>query len=87
MLENSMEGFVKERIDKVLDMFPDCCRCEKCRQDILVLALNNLPPMYVNLDKGELYTRLNSYDSAHEAKIIQEIAKAVEIVSKHPRHD
>jgi len=85
-MENTMENFVNERIDQVLKRFPNCCHCSRCRQDILVLALNHLPPRYCSSNNGEVYTRLDLYDTQQEAEIFQEITKAVEIVSSHPRH-
>ncbi len=85
-LKNNMEFFVQERLDRVLKQYPACCRCEKCRMDITILALNNLPGKYVNTRKGDLYTRLDSYEQVNDMKIVQEIARAIEVVSKNPRH-
>lgn len=85
-LKNNMEFFVQERLDRVLKQYPECCRCEKCRTDITILALNNLPGKYVNTRKGDLYTRLDSYESVNDMQIVQEIAKAIEKVMKNPRH-
>lgn len=85
-LKNNMEFFVQERLDRVLKQYPECCRCEKCRMDITILALNNLPGKYVNTRKGDLYTRLDSYEQVNDMKIVQEIARAIEVVSKNPRH-
>ncbi len=87
LVKNNMESFVMDNLDKVLANFTDCCRCEQCRKDIIVLALNHLPPKYTNSDIGDVYTRLDSYWGQEDAEIIQEIAKAAAIVTKHPRHD
>lgn len=43
-IRNIMEEVVQQNLSRVLRMYPDCCTCEKCQQDILLLALNNLPP-------------------------------------------
>ena len=51
-----------------------------------MLALNHLPPRYVNSNMGDIYTRLDAYDSQEGAMIIQEIAKAVKVVAQNPRH-
>ncbi len=85
-VKNNMESFVKDHLDEVLRKFPECCQCEQCRRDIVVLALNHLPPRYVNSDMGDIYTRLDAYDSQEGAMIIQEIAKAVKVVAQNPRH-
>lgn len=81
-----MESFVQERLERVLKQYPDCCQCEKCKMDITILSLNNLPGKYVNTRKGDLYTRLDSYESVNDMLIVQEIAKAIEIVMRNPRH-
>ncbi len=86
-IKNAMEDFVIQNMERVLKMYPDCCQCEKCRQDILVLALNHLPPRYVSSDKGDIFTRLESTETEDDVQIVKEIAKAVEIVSRNPRHD
>ncbi len=85
-IENKMERFVLDHLDQVLKLYPGCCRCSQCRQDIVTLALNHLPPKYTSSQMGDIYTRLDSYCGQEDAEIIQEIAKAVQIVSEHPRH-
>ena len=85
-IKNTMEEFVKQNIDDVLRMCPDCCTCEKCKEDIMALALNHLPPKYVSTHKGDLLARIAAMDPVDKAFIIQEIAKAIQIVRKMPRH-
>ncbi|WP_294152045.1 late competence development ComFB family protein [uncultured Selenomonas sp.] len=53
-LKNFMEDVVLAKMDQVLDQYPDCCRCEQCRRDIAILALNHLPAHYVSTEKGEI---------------------------------
>lgn len=85
-LKNNMETFVEERLERVMKKYPDCCRCDQCKQDIMILALNHLPGKYTSTRKGELYVRLDAYESENDMLIIQEIAKAIEVVLKNPRH-
>lgn len=85
-IKNTMEEFVKQNIDAVLRMCSDCCSCEKCKEDIMALALNHLPPKYVSTHKGDLFARIAAMDPVDKAFIIQEIAKAIQIVHKVPRH-
>ena len=51
-----------------------------------MLALNHLPPKYVSSDKGNVFTKLSLTELEKEVQVIEEIAKAVEIVSRNPRH-
>lgn len=85
-LKNYMETIVLNYLDGVLAKYPNCCSCEKCRQDIVMLALNHLPPKYVSSDKGNVYAKLSLMEVENEVIVIEEIAKAIEIVSKSPRH-
>jgi competence protein ComFB len=82
-----MEKAVLNILDRILESQDNLCRCEKCRLDIAAIALNNLPSKYVVTNKGELYTKVQEMEIQFEADIIREITKAIEIVSKNPRHD
>ena len=85
-LKNYMETIVLNYLDVVLEKYPNCCKCEQCRQDIVMLALNNLPPKYVSSDKGNVFTKLSLTELEKEVQVIEEIAKAIEVVSRSPRH-
>ena len=85
-IKNVMEDFVEENIKDVLRMYPECCRCDICRDDIMSIALNHLQPKYVSTEKGGVFAKLASLDPMEKVIIIQEIAKAVQIVAKGPRH-
>lgn len=37
--------------------------------------------------KGDIYARVDEMELQYEVAVIQEIAKAIEIVHEHPRHD
>ena len=85
-LKNYMETIVLNYLDVVLAKYPNCCKCGRCRQDIIMLALNHSPPKYVSSDKGNVFTKLSLTELEKEVQVIEEIAKAVEIVSRNPRH-
>ncbi len=84
---NIMEEIVNNRI---LEMIKDsdCCKCEKCLDDIRALALNKLPSKYVSTNKGELFSKLAALKE-HQGAIDLNIAvaSAIESVAAHPRHD
>ncbi|SFT49540.1 competence protein ComFB [Selenomonas sp. GACV-9] len=85
-LKNCMEEFVQDKMDVVLEQYPDCCRCEQCRLDIAALALNQLPPRYVSTREGDVFVRVNEMNTECEVKVIKAIANAIEVVNKNPRH-
>ncbi|MEZ0536228.1 late competence development ComFB family protein [Caldicellulosiruptoraceae bacterium PP1] len=84
-VKNYMEDAVISLLDKVLKDI-DVCKCEKCKNDILALSLNRLPPKYVVTEEGELYTRIESLKEQFEIDIIASIAAAAFIVKQNPKH-
>lgn len=86
-IQNVMEEIVNDKILEVIKD-KDCCKCEKCLDDIRALALNKLPSKYVSTNKGELFSKLAALKE-HQGIIDLNIAvtSAIEFVSTHPRHD
>lgn len=84
-IKNYMEEVVRQMIDEVLRDL-NFCSCEKCRMDILAIALNDLPPKYIVTDKGELYTKINALKQQFEVDVISSLTKAAILVKRNPRH-
>lgn len=85
ILKNYMEEVVFRSFDDFTSGM-EFCRCEKCKLDIIAIALNNLPAKYVVTDKGELYAKVDNLRGQFEADIITAITKAAMIVGKNPKH-
>lgn len=85
-VHNFTEDMVEDELDKLLDETDDICKCQKCRLDIMVWALNRLPSKYVITDKGRMYTKLAEQDIQFRADVIRELTKAMLYISKNPRH-
>lgn len=85
-LRNYMEELVAQKTDDILKSI-DICKCEKCRLDVIALALNNLPAKYVVTEKGELYTKLNEFEQQFGINVDTAIIKAAASVSKSPKHN
>ena len=86
MLKNYMEDVVDHVILDILNKSNNACKCELCVEDIKAIALNNLKPMYIVTEKGSIYARVNELKSQFVTDTVKELVKAVEIVSKNPRH-
>lgn len=82
---NVMERVVEERLDEMLKSY-DCCKCERCRADIVALALNNLPPRYVVTDEGELFAKIQYTQKRYELEVVKQIAAAINMVKESPHH-
>lgn len=85
-LTNYMEKIVLDRLDTVLTMFPNVCTCDACKQDIANLALNHLPPKYTSSEKGAIFLNMEAQNKQYDAQVVQEIVKAIGIISQNPRH-
>lgn len=83
---NYMEVIVEEKMDEILSKYPSCCKCEQCRHDIAVIALNHLRPRYVSTEKGQIFARIEEMNSRSEVEVIRQLIQAVETVMAHPRH-
>jgi competence protein ComFB len=84
-LKNYMEELVINKTSELLKIM-NICDCEKCRLDIMAIALNELPTKYVVSEKGELYTKLNELEQQFEIDVETAIIKAAVLVSKNPKH-
>lgn len=85
-LKNYMEDVVAHKTDEILKIM-NICKCEKCRYDIMAIALNDLPPRYVVTDKGELFTKVRELEQQFEVDVETAVIKAAVFVGKSPRHD
>lgn len=90
MLKNYTEVAVAEVYEEVLEQLrkqnPNICDCERCREDVMAVALNRLPPRYIATDKGEIFTKVSFSRVGGKAEIIASLIHGFELVGKQPRH-
>ena len=85
-IHNIMEQMVDAKLDELLPK-SNCCKCQKCIDDIRALALNRLPAKYVSTDLGGLYSRVSSsMEQQNSLDINFAVYSAIEFVSTHPHH-
>lgn len=82
ILVNTMESVVLEKLDSVLSRM-QCCKCDRCKKDIVAMALNKLPPKYMVLVEGQPTPDINPQSNA---QVIAAMIQAVLAVRAHPRH-
>jgi len=85
-VRNYTEICVESAADRIIEQ-ANYCKCQKCRTDIIVIALNNLKSKYIATRKGELYSKLNALEGQDDINIIAEITKAVAIIKAEHRHE
>ena len=81
---NFMEDMVWSKMEHTLKVL-DGCGCERCRQDIAAIALNELPTLYAVADQNDAYY-LKKLRGAYEVKVTAALIRAVQQVKKSPRH-
>ena len=84
-LINIMEDIVKDKLEEMLKT-ENCCKCERCIEDMTALALNKLLARYVSTHNGELYSKLNSLVRQNSVDLNIAVAEAIACVSKKPSH-
>ena len=87
MLKNYMELIVDNLLPTILNEYKDICRCPRCIEDIKAITLNQLKPLYVVTEKGNIYAKLNELQMQFKADLTKEIIQAINIVSNNPRHN
>jgi competence protein ComFB len=85
-LHNYMEDIIENVLSTILEQKQDICKCEKCKLDVVALALNKLPSKYVVTDKGRVYTKLTELELQFKADVVKEVTKAINIVKSKPQH-
>ncbi|CAH2212946.1 late competence development ComFB family protein [Tepidibacter aestuarii] len=85
-LKNYMEDLVDIHLNKLLEEYEDICKCERCILDIKAIALNNLKPRYGVTQMGNVFIKIDESTTESNVKIISEIIKAIEKVSKNPHN-
>jgi len=79
----------EEVLDIYLDGYIDSagvCKCPNCRADIKAYTLNSLPPRYVVTTKGDIFVRVSAMSLQAQADILGAVMKAIDVISKNPRH-
>jgi competence protein ComFB len=84
MLHNVVEDLVEEWLEKVLPQY-NCCKCIKCRMDMMAMSLNKLKPHYVVARSA--YTKAHYFNLAMQNEILMAVVTSVEFIKDHPRHD
>ena len=84
--KNYMEDAVARMLNRLAPQYPDSWMCERCRTDMMMIALNNLPPRYVSTHKGNVLQRAEGMEIQYEVEVLTETVRAMQIVDGQPHH-
>ena len=87
VLVNKMENAVKDAVEELFAQSKTPgCSCERCKLDVVALALNTLPSKYVVTSIGNAVTNVTLNSSQWQANLTMAVCNAIEIVRSKPRH-
>lgn len=85
---NALEQSVNETYQSLLTANAEFCRCERCHDDVVALALNHARPRYMTGTRmGNAVTRVELSQDSARAAIVVLVFDAMRTVAKAPRHD
>jgi competence protein ComFB len=84
-VKNVTEMLVVRSYEDLLRTRPDCCRCEVCREDVLVFALNRLPPHYTSTLQGEVVSKLEMEAGQGSIDVTVVLLEGMQRVAASPR--
>lgn len=82
---NVMEVITREKAEEFCSCF-DMCVCSRCLEDVIALALSNLPPKYIVKDCQAIPPLLNYYRTRYLSQVTVSLTKACLNVKENPRH-
>ena len=83
VLYNLTEKLVLDKLDKVLDSM-NCCKCDRCKMDIIAMSLNSLEPHYVVKVKGMVENK--EMEDKISQNVTSAVLKSALSVRRKPRH-
>lgn len=84
---NVLEEAIASTYVALRDKAPDLCTCERCREDVMMLALNQAKPRYSSGNTvGAALVRLELSQDQGKAELAVIVFEAMRQVSRNPRH-
>lgn len=85
MIVNVMEHHVVEAYERLKGVIADFAESAEHREDVVVYALNRLPPKYVVTDAGKAVTEAALDAPQHRTTIEVQVIEALRQVARVPR--
>ena len=82
-IANLTEEIMFSKLEMVINNM-GCCKCDRCRMDIIACAMNQLPPRYVVDTPSAIAARMETSDINRD--ITSVLLKSALKVRKNPRH-
>lgn len=83
-MKNLLEDFVVREYERLRP--EGFCGCAQCRDDVIVFALNRLPPRYVAAHEGEVIGHVALERDQPVADVSMVLVEGFRRVAQAPRH-
>lgn len=83
---NAMETIVINLFDEFQKNYVMKCDCNKCKDDVLALVLNKIPPRYASSEKGQLFVKGIYINPQLQSDVMRELMEAAKFVEHHQHH-
>lgn len=84
-LINAVEAIVSNLYEEFQKSYDIKCGCQHCKEDILALVLNRIPPKYTSSEKGQLYIKTLYLNPQLQSDVMRELMRAA-LVVEHKQH-
>ena len=84
-MKNVTEHLVRRAYDELAPTIPGSCVCPICREDVLVFALNRLPPHYTSTLTGEVVTKIGLESGQGSVDVTVVLLEGMRRVAASPR--
>jgi competence protein ComFB len=85
MFVNVMERHAEDAYDRLRGAIAEFADSPQHRDDVIVYALNRLPPKYVVTNQGKVVTDVALDGDQHRAAIEVQVMEAMRFVARRPR--
>ncbi|NLJ85141.1 MAG: late competence development ComFB family protein [Firmicutes bacterium] len=88
-LENHIVKEIRYQLNRHLATHADAmtCQCSQCKEDVVALAANHLPPRYATSPRGRILVALELQNKQLQLDILKGLLKAIDQVNRRPQHD
>lgn len=85
-IKNLNETFVLEALNKIIEENGMKCTCDICKANVMAKALNELKPLYVTSEKGEILSMANLSKTQSKVDVYLAVKKAIALVEEKSMH-
>jgi len=84
-VKNIAEYLVSRACGELAPTMPGICLCQICREDVLVFALNRLPPHYASTLTGEVVSKIEMEAGQGSIDVTVVLLEGMRRVAASPR--